>query len=267
VSARRARYVVFGEVHGTRESPTFVGATACGLAAKGERVLVGVALSASDNPALQAAWSLPDSQFPAALRARGWAGRRDGVGSQAMFALLVRLHRLKNQGRRIDVVAFNGTPEDERRAEFRNLPGQGPHEAAQAENVRRAAQARRYDHVLVLVGNLHARKQPVTRGDVSFEPMAMRLAPAAAVISLNMAGAAGTMWNCLLRPGVEVQPGKRLPPNALDCASHAAGGRPDLHRPPFVGLGAPPGSGDDPAYDGFYWVGPISGSPPEVPGP
>jgi hypothetical protein len=230
VAARKTRYVIFGEVHGTRESPAFVEATACGLAAKGERVLVGVEHESADDPALQAAWSLPHAQFPAALRRRGWAGRQDGVASEAMFALLVRLHRLKDQGRRIDVVAFNSVRDDDQRDRFRDLPGQGPHEAAQAENVRRAAEGKSYDHVLVLVGNLHARKQPVTRGGVSFEPMAMRLAPATAITSLNMVGAAGTMWNCLLKPGAELQPGKPLPPNSMDCASHAARGHPDLHQ-------------------------------------
>jgi hypothetical protein len=267
VAARNTRYVIFGESHGTRESPAFVEATACGLAAKGERVLVGVEHEATDDPALQAAWALPDAQFPAALRARGWAGREDGVGSQAMFALLVRLHQLKSQGLSIDVVAFNSLVDDDQRARFKDLPGQGPHEAAQAENIRRSADARRYDHVLVLVGNLHARKQPVTRGAVSFEPMAMRLAPAAAITSLKMDGAAGTTWNCLLKPGAVLQPGKPLPPGSLDCGSHASRGHADLQRPPFIGLGALPGSEEDPAYDGFYWVGPVSGSPPEVPAP
>jgi hypothetical protein len=265
VAARKTRYVIFGEVHGTRESPAFVEATACGLAAKGERVLVGVEHQAADDGALQAAWALPHARFPAALRARGWAGRQDGVASQAMLELLVRLHRLKSQGRSIDVVAFNGFRDAEQGERFKALPGQGPHEAAQAENIRRAAEAKRYDHVLVLVGNLHARKQPVTRGEVSFEPMAMRLAPAAAITSLNMAGAAGTMWNCLLKAGVQLQPGKPLPPGSMDCASHPTRGHPDLHRPPFVALGALPGSEEDPAYDGFYWVGAVSGSPPAVP--
>ncbi|HEX8241672.1 MAG TPA: hypothetical protein VF574_18190 [Allosphingosinicella sp.] len=267
VAARKSRYVIFGEVHGTRESPAFIATTACGLAAKGKRILVAVELNATDDPALQAAWSLPGAQFAPALRAIGWAGRRDGVASQAMFELIVRLHRLKGQGRRIDVVAFSGARDDEQRERFKDLPGQGPHEAAQAENIRRAAEAKRYDHVLVLVGNLHARKQPLTRGEVSFEPMAMRLAPAASVTSLDMAGGAGTMWNCLLKPGVQLQPGQPLPPDAMDCGSHPTRGRSDLHRPPFVGLGALPGSQNDSAYDGFYWLGPVSGSPPAVPGP
>jgi hypothetical protein len=265
IKARRTRYVIFGEVHGTREAPAFVGATACGLAAKGERLLIAVEHLSTDDAALQAAWGLPHNRFAAALRERGWKGREDGVASEAMFALLVRLHLLKTQGRRIDVVAFNGSRDDAQRARFNALPGQGPHEAAQAENIRTAAEARRYDHILVLVGNHHARKEIATRGDTRYKPMAMQLGEPGAVTSLNMANAPGTMWNCLIRPGVELQPGKEPPAGAIDCGSHPAGGLADLARRPFVGLGAPPGGQPDTAYDGFFWVGSVSASPPAVP--
>jgi hypothetical protein len=265
VSARRTRYIIFGESHGTREGPAFVGATACGLARKGERLLVAVEHYVGDDEALQAAWKLPRSQFPSGLLRMGWKGRSDGVGSEAMFELLTRLHALKSDGRRIDVVAFNGSRNDEQRERFKDLPGQGPHEAAQAENIRLAAQAKAYDHVLVLVGNLHARKRPVVRGNATFEPMAMRLAPPGAITSLLMEHGPGTTWGCRMNPGFVLDPGKVPAPNAVDCASHSAGGIAGLDKPPFVALGTLPGSDRDPAYDGFFWVGPITGSPPAVP--
>jgi hypothetical protein len=256
---------VFGEVHGTRESPAFVGTIACALGRKGERLLVAIEHEATGDAALQAAWSLPHVRFAAALRRKGWAGRQDGVASEAMFAMLVRLHALKSRGERIDVVAFSGIRDQAQGARFKDLPGQGPHEAAQAENIRVAAEGRPYDHVLVLVGNLHARKRPVEGRGVVYEPMAMRLAPAAAITSLNMTYAAGTMWNCLMKPGSAFEPGKPPPPGAIDCASHATHGVVDLHRSPFIGLGALPGLDVDDAYDGFFWLGEVSGSPPAIP--
>ena len=266
VAARKTQYIVFGEMHGTREAPAFVGTVACSLARKGKRLLMAVEHSATDNEALQAAWRLPAQHFPAALRQTGWKGRSDGVASQAMFELLVRLHALKSEGRRIDIVAFNGARDEEQRARFKQLPGQGPHEAAQAENIRLAAEAKRYNHVLVLVGNLHARKQPVVRGSVGYEPMAMRLAPGGAITSLNMVHGAGTMWNCRMKAGFKPEPGKPVTSEAIECASHATSGGADLRRSPFVALGPVPGSEKDPAYDGFFWVGPVSGSPPAVAG-
>lgn len=265
VAARGARYVVFGEIHGTEQAPAFVGDVACALAFRGERLLVAIEQEAKGNALLQQAWSEPDDRFAAAL-ARVWpAGRNDGVGSRAMFDLLLRLHRLRAGGRAIDVVAFNGARDPAQAARFAGLPGQGPHEAEQAENIR-TADAGRYDHVLVLTGNLHARKQPVTRGGARFEPMAMRLAPAAAVTTLDMADAGGTMWNCLLRPGANMPAGKAIAPDAIECGAHPSRGSPDLRRGAFIGLGAAPGRDADPAFDGFFWVGSITASAPAVPG-
>lgn len=265
VAQRRTRYIIFGESHGTIEAPVFVGATACGLARKGERLLIAIEHQAPENDALQAAWKLPKSQFPSALRLTGWKGRNDGVGSEAMFELLTRLHALKSDGARIDVVGFNGARDEVQRERFKDLPGQGPHEAAQAENIRLAAEAKAYDRVLVLVGNLHARKRPVVRGNVSFEPMAMRLAPSGEITSLVMKHGPGTTWSCRLKPGVVLQAGKPLPANSLDCGNHSTRGIPDLGKPPFVGLGSLPGADPDPAYDGFFWIGPVTGSPPAIP--
>ncbi|WP_174291659.1 hypothetical protein [Sphingomonas bacterium] len=263
VDKRRTAYVVFGEVHGTAEAPALVGDVACGLAFRGDRLLVAIEQQASDDAALQAAWALPDERFAAALVRTGWAGRKDGVASRAMFELLVRLHRLRTGGRPIDVVAFNGARDPAQAARFAALPGQGPHEAEQAENIR-LADSGRHDDVLVLTGNLHARKQPVTRGGVTFEPMAMRLAAAGAVTTLNMADAGGTMWNCLMKPGVEVPAGQGIPKDAIECGAHPTRGSADLSRPAYIGLGAAPGENRDPAFDGFLWVGRTTASPPAV---
>lgn len=264
VAARNTRFVVFGEVHGTNEAPAFVGDVACALAFQGERLLVAIELDTGVNAALQAAWAQPDDRFPAALRRIWPAGRNDGVGSEAMLALLLRLHRLRTGGRAIDVVAFNGNVTQERTGPFASLPGQGQHEAAQVENIR-AADAGRYDHVLVLTGNLHARKQPVTRGGVTFEPMAMRLAPAAAVTSLAMRTAGGTTWSCQLKPGCTFTPGRPLPEGAMSCAGHAIAASGTLAGPAGIGLGNAPGTTPDTAYDGYFWLGRVTASPPAKP--
>lgn len=266
VTRAHPRFVVFGEVHGTREGPAFVGDVACALAAKGERVLVAVEHGAVNDAAFQAAWRLPHPTFEAAITKVGWAGRRDGVASEAMLRLLVRLHALKAAGRAIDIVAFNGTRDAEQRRRFAGLPGQGPHEAAQAENIRLAADARPYDHVLVLVGNLHARKQPVGTGEDAFRPMAMQLAPPGRIVSLDMLTASGTMWNCIVRADVRVDDAKPIPEDAIDCGDHPHEGRADLRRRPFMALGTPPDAGAEHDYDGFFWVGRVSGSGPAVTG-
>jgi hypothetical protein len=228
-------------------------------------VLLAIEHDASSNAALQATWQLSDQAFPSALRKIGWAGRRDGVGSEAMFELLVRLHALRSDGRTIDIVAFNGFRDEEQRRKFANLPAQGPREAAQADNIRRAAENRAYDHVLVLVGELHARKIPVEEGPVSFKPMAMQLGASADVTSLEMKVSGGSMWNCLVRPRIKLEPGKPIPAGALDCGNHEirfTGG--EFGATPFIRLRPPSRETPRIKFDGFYWLGRVSGSPPVV---
>ncbi len=259
------RYVVFGEIHGTQQSPAFVGDLACGLAARGERVLVAVELESIYDTALQLAWRSSREQFLAEMLPKAMTDQNDGRGSTAMRDMLVRLHALHLAGKPIAVVAFNGARDDAQRAKFAAQPGQGPHEAAQAENIRNAAAAGRYDRVLVLVGNVHARKQPVERGARSFRPMAMQLAPADKVISLDIGTAGGTSWSCQLRAGVKPGPGKPITREMIDCSAHPLRGDAAIDRPPFVTRKPLPGKPRDPAYDGSYWLGPVTASPPAVP--
>ena len=262
IASRNTRFVVFGEIHGTEQGPAFVGDVACALAFQGERLLIAIEQDATSNSRLQQVWAVPDNRFGQALAEFWPKGRNDGVGSDAMANLLVRLHHLRAGGRAIDVVAFNGARDDAQVKRFAALPGQGPHEAEQADNIQ-SADDRRYDHVLVLTGNLHARKEPITDDGVTFEPMAMRLAPAAAVTTVNMMVSGGTMWNCLLRPGIDVAPGKSITPEMIDCGAHATrAGKSDLMRPAYMALGAAPGQKADTGFDGYFWVGKVTASPP-----
>ncbi|WP_322965372.1 hypothetical protein [Sphingomonas fuzhouensis] len=264
VAKRHPRFVIFGEMHGTRESPAFVGDVTCALARRGERILVAIEHGAVNDKTFQAAWHLPHSAFRAAIIKVGWAGRRDGVASRAMLELLLRLHRLKTMGQPIAIVAFNGMRDDDQRRRFANLPAQGPHEAAQAENIRDAANAGHYDRVLVLVGNLHARKNTVGDGTDAFRPMAMQLAPAEQIVSLNMVTAGGTMWNCIMRPGVNIDPGKPIPDNAIECASRPTRGEAKLGSRSFMRIGTPDGLANEGGYDGIFWLGPVNGSEPAL---
>jgi hypothetical protein len=259
------RYVVFGEIHGSREAPAFVGNLACVLAKRGERVLVAVELSARADAAFQAAWRLPPAQFPAELLKQGWADETDGRGSEAMRDMLIRLHAIKSTGMPIAIVAFNGDRDDAQRTKFARLPGQEPHEAAQAENIRAAVAAGRYDRVLVLTGNVHAQKMPIERRGTVFRPMAMHLAPAAQVVSLNMATAGGASWNCKMRAGYKPVPGQPIGADAIECAAHPLRADAELELPPFVSLKPLPGEPVTPSYDGIFWLGPISASPPVIP--
>lgn len=263
IADRKPRFIVLGETHGTQEAPALVGNVACALAAAGERVLLAIELSVEDNAALQAAWRLPVDRFPLALRNAGWVGREDGVASRAMFDMLVMLHARKEAGLSIEVATFNGMRDDAQRERFAALAGQGPHEASQAENIGNAASAGAYDRVLILVGSFHARRNPVGEGAGRFEPMAMHLAKIGPTISLRMRDAGGSMWNCIAKPGMSVGPGQPITADAIDCGVHSVRGSADLSRKPFMQLGPFPGEEQRAQnYDGFVWLGSVTGSPP-----
>lgn len=247
IIARDADFVVFGETHGTNEAPALIARLVCAEAMLGHRVLLAVEHGAYYNPGWQEAWALPHHDFSAALPDLGWRGRTDGVGSKAMLALVLDAHKLKDKGAAIDVVAFNGTHDDAQKARFAELPSQGPHEAAQAENIAEAAALKDYDRVIVLVGGLHAATAPLSIGGPLFEPMAMRLRGYGSVLSLEMQHSGGEAWNC-----------------QLDCKANRAEARMKTGRSTYIGLGELPGKRRA-SYDGIYWLGPISASPPAFP--
>lgn len=255
IAATAPRYVLLGEMHGSEQSPAMLADLVCTEAQRGKPILVALELGSDGDPLLQRAWTQPHAAFAKTLLETNgeWTARTDGATSQAMLAMLVRLHALKSGGIPIDVVAFNGARDDAQRERWMSLPGQGPHEAAQAENIRRAANARDYGRVFVLVGGLHARKRPVTL-DVAFEPMAMRLAPASDILSLKMTYSAGTSWSCRLKPGLT--PDGPVDASMIACKSYAV---------PGTASGDDPGiklGGAEPDYDGSYFVGAIVASPP-----
>lgn len=260
-------FVVFGESHGTNEGPNFVARLLCAEARRGQRVLLAVEHSAWQNAKWQAAWALSPEQFGAILPDYGWRGRNDGVASEAMWRLVDGAHKLKQGGAAIDIVAFNGERDDAQRARFADLPGQGPHEAAQAENIAQAAVRKNYDRVIVLVGNLHAELLPLTLtvGGPEFEPMAMRLARYGSVISLAMQDGGGTAWSCRLPPDTKLAPGENVTSDMIKCTAYEDKATANEDRPPFIDISDAAADASGGRYHGKFWVGPITASPPAFP--
>ena len=248
IEARKPHFVIFGETHGTRESPALVASVACALSKRGKRLLVAVELGAETDPQLQMLWARPSEGFRRAVMSQlpYFAGRQDGVASEAMLNLIDELHALARAGQNIDIVAFSGARDREQAQRWSHLPWQAAHEAEQAENISEAANRRRYSLVLVLAGNAHAQKQ-VIRGpeEYEYEPMAMRLAQAGPIVSFIEIYATGTMWNCV----------------AHVCAQRETSGSPVRPRTP-IGLWTSPQRDWLAGYDGYYWFPVVHASPP-----
>lgn len=260
IDAGRPRFVIFGETHGTRESPALVGEVACALSRRGKPVLVAVKLDASTNVRLQELWQSPVSGFRERVirDLPGFAGRLDGVGSEAMLDLIDGLHALSKSGRKIDVVAFNGARDAAQAQRWSRLPHQAAHEAEQAENIATAAEEKPRDTVLVLVGNAHAQKGPIEFSGLRYEPMAMRLVASGPIVSLNEIYASGTTWNCLIRRS---SGDKGAAGTTSDCGNHNIGSH--LSPPKTqVGFWTSPQQGWNAGYDGYYWFPVVHGAPP-----
>ena len=267
VLAHNPRFVVFGEGHGTNESPDFVTRLLCAEAKRGQRVLLAIEHAADQNAALQQAWAGPREELVAALPELGWRGRNDGVASEAMLRLVLAAHALRHNGAVIEIVAFNGARDEAQYRRFADLPAQGPHEAAQAENIAEAAALAPYDRVIVLVGNVHAQITPYSPsadGD-TFEPMTMRLAAYGPVISLNMQDAGGTSWSCRLAPDAKRVPGQPITNDKIRCAAYEDKATATPDRPPFVDIGQMGAEAGAGRFHGVFWVGPITASPPAFP--
>lgn len=265
VVARDPDFVVFGELHGTREAPALIARIVCSEAMQGRSVLLAVEHSSWQNAAWQEAWALPHAAFREALPELGWRGRDDGVASEAMLALVMGAHALKGDGAAIDIVAFNGARDDAQRARFADLPAQGPHEAAQAENIAEAAARKNYGRVIILVGELHAEVAPLSIGGPQFDPMALRLGGYGSVLSLGMQHAGGENWSCQLSAVNKLAPGQEITDDMISCGASRAGAEGSGDRVPYITVGNLADPQLARRFDGTFWVGPITASPPAFP--
>lgn len=182
------RFVVFGEMHGTEETPGLFGEAVC--AASRDRPVV-VALEAQPELLAGAVSAYLASDGGPAARAALLAADHwnmpltDGRSSMAMFRLFERLRELKATGRRIDVTYLMGA---------KPRGPQGYTELRYASVLLDAATEHPDALVLVLVGNFHASKTP--SGMAGGAIPAVGLLPKDAVISLDRTREGGSAWNC-----------------------------------------------------------------------
>jgi hypothetical protein len=102
--------------------------------------------------------------------------------------------------------------------------------------------------VIALVGNVHARAAQGLSWDPTYRPLGWRLSQTGhRVWALDAAFASGTVWLCSVGAN-------------LDCGEHPAKGQ---------AVGATTlvkvwGERSREGFDGFFYVGPVSASPPAV---
>lgn len=226
---RRGAIVWFGEMHGTEESPRFVGDAAC-QAAKVGHVQLGLEIphreTALVEQYLRSKGSADDRD---ALLAGAFWRQHDGRSSRAMADLIERVRVLRGAGAKIDLVLFDG-------------PG-NPRDEAMAKLVMKLRDPQAI--FVALSGNVHSRRTKGTRWDPELVPTVAHLVAAnLPVTTFNVSAAGGTIWACMATDDHE--PECREHPN-----NHDGDGTPWTLGPPR-----------DPAHDGVYFVGATKASFP-----
>jgi hypothetical protein len=228
--------LLFGEMHGTREEPQAFGDAVCQAALAGREVLVGLELPLAEAGYLQQILAAPGEPAAAALLASMPFFTRDyqdGRSSQAMAELIFRLRRLQAAGLNVDLFPFDPAVAESR-------------DRVMAGHIGAARVAHPEALILVLTGNLHARKSVGTPWDPGQALMGRHLLHAGhEPVSLRFSAAGGTAWYC-------------TGSTTADCGERPVAGRPGGNAPSFrmEDKDMPEG------YDGILAVGPVSASPP-----
>jgi erythromycin esterase-like protein len=231
---RDAELLLVGEMHGTEESPAFLARLLCERGAA--PTVLGLEMPASEQPALDA--FLASDGGALAIRAlvagAHWQmADQDGRSSLAMLALVETARRARQQGRALDVVAFDIEP-----------PGGADRDARMAKNLLAARAAHPGAALIVLTGNIHASTVKGTPWDPDLVPMGAHLRSAdAPVRSVDVRYAGGTAWVCMMDGG---------------CGAAELTGR-DRGPAPFVEAIT-----DRPGFDAIYYVGALTASPPAI---
>lgn len=232
------RVVVIGETHGTAEAPAAFARMICAAAQRGP-VTVALELPQGMQPSLDAFLAAPDPDTAlAALEGSPFLDptMNDGRTSHAMLAMLNSVRELKLDGKDVAFHAFQ--PSSPRPREL----DQSWYELDMGHALSLAAYERADAKILVLVGNLHARKTGFDRFPDVGLPAAGHL-PAADTLTLNVAQQGGEAWNC-----------------QRECGVH-----PSIVRYDAEARGVILEPSEDGAYDGVLALGPSTASQPVRP--
>lgn len=185
----KVRFLVFGEIHGTLETPVFVGDVACALAAK-RPVIVAVELPTIATAATEAFIKSKGtaSDVNRLLDSEPWGGSYQwGATSVGMLQLIERVRALRESGRDISVAHFMPVNAGKLHQNY--------YEIQMAAALTDIATAHPNAIVIALMGNIHARKTTFGDGSNKLLPAVAHL-PANDVLSFDVSESGGAAWNC-----------------------------------------------------------------------
>lgn len=183
--------IIVGETHGTVEVPAAFLGIVCEATLRGP-VTVGLEMSEADRPLFDRFMAAPDEVTATRLLRYGDFGRADrddGRHSLAMMEMMIGFWRLRAAGRDITLHPFQPLLS---RVQGRD---QAWGEMEMAYGMSRALVTRPQARLLILVGDLHARKIPFQAWPQVGTPAAGHL-PASDTLTLHFAQQGGESWGC-----------------------------------------------------------------------
>jgi hypothetical protein len=198
-----APLLLFGEMHGSQESPALIHGLVCDVSARQE-VAVGLEIPSGNQPLFDAYMASAGNADDARklISSEFWQQSRDGRSSVAMLKLIEGLRALKQAGRPVSLFAFD---EQTRTSEKRDV--------AVANGVRRFHDAHPDVRIIALMGNFHARQATIQVGENTMIPSGKLLADLHPM-SVFVSYPAGTIWACMPDCGMQTlttAPGEATP--------------------------------------------------------
>jgi erythromycin esterase-like protein len=183
--AGKAKLILIGEMHGTREVPALVADLAARWSRADAPVLVALEYPQSEAAELQA-FVDGDGGAPARTRLLAtpfWSRpAQDGRSSAAMLALVDAL-----RARHIRIAVFDMSAAQEQ--------AQAVRDRAMADNLRAIVRAHPASRVIALTGNYHARQVDGAPWDASYRFMGGYLKDLTP-LSINVDALRGSYWGC-----------------------------------------------------------------------
>ncbi|MCE4554900.1 hypothetical protein [Pelomonas cellulosilytica] len=203
-----ARVIIVGELHGTEQTPAFVGQLVCGLLKLGRPVVLALERDGSEQLALNQYLASDGLATDVQALLAGGAWRQsvqDGRNSQAMLALIEQVRRWHRAGQRVGVLAMQMDwspvlPESElgkepwAKADADYFTAMN--DRAMADKVRGTALAYPAYTVVALAGNMHTALGSASRAmQVASPSFSDLLTRQMAVHIVGVGSQGGSAWN------------------------------------------------------------------------
>lgn len=249
IERAQSHLIILGEMHGTNESVRAFEHLVCSALEQNIPVRVGLEANWSQGGPLNAALTAPIDMQTVHDAAPAMWGVHDGRSSIAVLELLKQISDWRLDGHPVSVFAFDAEPEEWVASENQVIA----RDNAMAKQVDRHLSD--FDGaVILLTGEFHARKAVFKFADQSFIPMAS-LIKQRPVLSLAMRYGAGDAW-----VNVSVESADGTMENSVGPFKMFGNVGDDDARKVFKITDTEPGE-----FDGYYFTGPISSSPPAFP--